>query len=336
MSRRRNTNEFYTARKLKVQIDLFKFLNEEEKQSDRLERRILASRILTFIQNMSFVEFQILKGMYTVNVLNYVIAAVREETIKYLNASDFPEALTVEKLMKEKETRDKVSDVNNQNVSKITEKPRPLIRFDGSTIILDPENSDVTWQWKTKGDEFWMSIEPDTIIDDGVVQVIDQQTLKVSNILDITREIKTMVRQKRREPFKLTNGMEYRTIMDQAKEDILAEIQVQTEEIPVSDVGYSFDTVKKNMKKRIIGNPLLANHVSQLFYDRVTQLIIEGKTTADDMDEADVLRVFPTIMLQPDLMTKEVLEIRKGFKIGKLTPEEIQQRQQQQQQQQQK
>ena len=191
--------------------------------------------------------------------------------------------------------------------------PRPIIQFENNTIISKPELDGGDWQWKTKGDEFWMPIKQNAMISNGAVRVIDQQTLKVSNILDITREINTKVRQKRRQPFKLTVGPEYEKILAQARKDILAEIQVQTEEIPVSDVGYSFDTVKKNMKKRIIGNPLLANHVPQPFYDRVTQLIIEGKTR--NIAVADVLRVFPTIMLQPDRMAEEVLKIRKGFLI---------------------
>jgi len=306
MSRRRNTKKFYTARKLIEQIDFFTFLESDNRQSARWEQKILASRILTFIQNMSFEELEEESITELKDVIDKAIGGISVmDGMKY----SFDSVMTAKKLAKEQAQKEEKTDATP--VPAVGKDPRPLIRFDKSTIILYSGGGD--WQWKNKGDEFWMPIKQNAMISNGAVQVIDQQTLKVSNILDITREINTKVRQKRRQPFKLTGGPEYDKILAQARKDILAEIQVQTEEIPVSDVGYSFDTVKKNMKKRIIGNPLLANHVSQLFYDRVTQLIIEGKRT--DIDVADVLRIFPTIMLQPDQMTKEVLKIRKGFLI---------------------
>jgi hypothetical protein len=305
---------------------LFAFLKNEHKYSDRLELKILASRIITFILNMSLEEFTKLVDMINDKAeLNEIMGDASNIMGGNTYTVDSVNAAKTKKNEEEEEEEKKEEKKEEEEEKEENKKPRPLIRFDGSTIILDPKNSDVTWQWKNKGDEFWMSVAPETIIDDGVVQVIDKQTLKVSNILDITREIKTRVRQTRREPFKLTTGAEYEENLAQARKDIVAEIQVQTEEIPVSDVGYSFDTVKKNMKKRIIGNPLLANHVSQVFYDRVTQLIVEGRTTDEKILDADILRVFPTIMLQPDLMAKKVLEIRKGFKIGELTPEQIKQ-----------
>ena len=131
MSRRRNTNEFYTARKLIEQIDLFTFLKTEGNLSDRWELKILASRILTFIQNMSVEEFETLMRITVPLNLQNVI----DEASDIIGGDSY----TVESFKKAKEANETETVVPTRPVV----PPRPIIQFENNTIILKPTKNNI-------------------------------------------------------------------------------------------------------------------------------------------------------------------------------------------------
>ena len=309
MSRRQNKNTFYTARKLIDEIKLFNAMKKE-----RRLLKTVAVRIVTFIQNMSLEELDKLsvedgnfldRNLESIHKEAFAVSVFDSQKVDRQEVDTLAEIKSVKKEAANAAERANVAAADaaaaETKESKQSEDKRPIISVNGSNISAKTVNA--AWQWKPEGEEFWMTIGQNTMIKDGVVRVTDPLTSLVSKKFDITREINIMVRKTRRKTFNLGRG-EKKIKFDEAKEKIFAEMQVQTEIIPVDERGYSFETVKERMNKRIIGNPLLAYYVSQLFYDRVTQLIIEGRTfnNVGEVEDADVLRIFPTIMLQPDRM----------------------------------
>ena len=165
------------------------------------------------------------------------------------------------------------------------------------TKIVINESLDVKWEWKGPGESVWVPIEENTKINEGFVRA--RSPGLVSNVIDIARAMKILIRKVKKMPFKA--NAEERGILIQAKKTkIVKEMNAQIQE------------------KAIIGNTLVPYHVTQPFYDRVTQLIVnKNKTvfTDDDVTDEDVMGVFPTLLLQPANMAKAVSHIQKGVVI---------------------
>jgi hypothetical protein len=231
-----------------------------------------------------------------INVLTKLIENYKELEQKLQKDEELEQ-----KLKKEQESNNE--ELQSKDSRTTPAKPPPIIGFKKQTIT-SAQNG--TWQWTSLSrireesrpdprangiisEDVWETIEKTIIVKEGFVRLktIDN----VSNVLDIVRQMKDLIRDARKGDYTLTkNDDEYAELMETARKKIKEEMDRQL------------------TPRERVGNSVFSYRVSSLL------LVpdVYSKTISDDM----VLDVYPAILLRPDKQKKEILDIKKGFKIS--------------------
>ena len=186
-----------------------------------------------------------------------------------------------------------------------TEKP-PIKPFDlGFNKQTITSGKTGTWQWTSLSrireesrpdprangiisEDVWETIKKTIIVKEGFVRL--KTSDNVSNVLDIVRQMKDLIRDARKEDYTLKKeDDEYDKLMETATKKIIEEMDRQL--TPRERVGNS------------------------VFSYRVSSLLLVPGVSRDTINNDMVLDVYPAILLRPDKLKKKILDIKKGFKI---------------------
>ena len=161
------------------------------------------------------------------------------------------------------------------SLSRIREESRP-----------DPRGNGIKDVWEK---DVWETIKKTIIVKEGFVRL--KTSDNVSNVLDIVRQMKDLIRDARKGDYTLKKGEgEYTELMKTAKKKIEEEMDRQL--TPKAKVGNS------------------------VFSYRVSSLLLVPGVYSNPLSDDMVLDVYPAILLRPDKLKKEILDIKKGFKIS--------------------